>query len=635
MGAIHFKSSRFESGYWNGLRQPAYVFDLSFEEKAVQPGALEKFDRLIAALLPTRAAPLLPSIVRQHPLLERLASAAIDILSAAGMPVMSGVNALRVQRHDGIYWQLGLSAVSADIAAPRLALTWPARLLNFLASGAGVATEGLREELQKLITACKRQSPSGVNTLLFLQAAHDEGIPWRHVANNVYQFGWGSKARWLDSSFTDETSRISTGLARDKLACATLLRDAGLPVPLHKEVASKQQALAAAESLGYPVVVKPANLDGGRGVFTGLQTPAAVQKAYAKASTLGKRILVEQHVEGNDYRLQVCKGEVLWIMHRRPAYVVGDGEATVEALIDQTNRRRAIPTADPMAEQGRNPIVIDDEVRDWLANQGLRLASVPAAGRHVRLRGAANISSGGTREAALHQAHPDNLALASLAARLMRLDLAGIDLLIPDISRSWIEGGAAICEVNAQPQISRHLHRVILPRLVINNGRIPIVVIIGTANDDKKMREKLVRQTLAEGVRLGWVDAGDSTVGGVQRQMPGMDEQASCRALLADNTVDALVWKIPHWPRSGDALPFDRVDLIAALNPAKDTADSESGGSPAGGQLRHRAARLLTPDLALPSEEKSQALESFIEQVASLIVENVQPIPAQGNDHGS
>ncbi len=631
MVVINFENSRFESGYWRGFRQPAFVFDVTFIKKTIRRRVLEQYDRIIEDLLPAPETHAYPAIVKQHPLLDRLATTSMDILSIAGMPVMSGANALQIDRSDGTHWLLGLSAVSAQMAAPKLAISWSARLLNSLESGVGMTIEWLRQDLQKLITACQRQSPAGTNTLRFLQAAHDEDIPWRHVANNVYQFGWGSRARWLDSSFTDETSRISAGLARDKLACAKILREAGLPVPLHSEAKSAQQALTAAESLGYPVVIKPADLDGGLGVFTSLQTPAAVLKAYAITSKLSKRILVEQHIEGNDYRLQVCNGEVLWAMHRRPAYVVGDGQSTVEELIHLTKRGRKTPTSAAMAEQGRKPIVLDDEVQDWLAKQRLALASVPAPGRHVRLRGAANVNSGGTREAALHHVHPDNLSLAARAASILRLDLAGIDLLIPDISRSWIEGGAVICEVNAQPQISRHLHRLILPRLLSGNGRIPVVVIIGMADGQEKMQEMLVRLTLDENIRLGWVETDHTSLAGEVRPMPGVDVHASCRALLADNSVDAIIWKLPAWPTPGGGVPFDRVDLIVHMSDEEQPVNMDYTSSQAGAQLKDRAARIWSLRISTSCEDRSRAFEGMSEQVATLITENVKKISSFEN----
>lgn len=615
MVVIDLNRSRFEPGYWAGMRQPAFVFDIRFTKDTIQRSTLEQYDQIVQTLLPQGIRWDHPQIVAGHPLLRRLADSSMSILSAAGMPIMSGVNALPTPRQDGMHWLLGLSAVSADVLVPQWAIRWSIRLMRSLEDGRGTDIESLRQDLPTLIEASKRQAPAGVNTLRFLQAAHAEDIPWRHVANNVYQFGWGSRARWLDSTFTDETPRISAGLARDKQACVKLLREAGLPVPRHRLVGSEAQALEAAQALGYPVVVKAADLDGGRGVFVGLRDSRAVRKAYAAVRELSKLILVEQYVRGQDYRLQVCRGEVFWTVLRRPAYVIGDGQSTVEVLIRSTNLERERPPADPFVEQGAKPIIIDDEVHDWLRHQGLTLASVPAAGQSVRLRGAANVSVGGTREAMLDQMHPDNRALAVRAARVLRLDLAGVDLLIPDIARSWRESGAAICEVNAQPQLSPHLHRSLLPRMVSQQGRIPVVGLLGRSADLALLRQRVVPLTSECGLRLGWVSA-DAIALDNEAWPLAIDSVATAsdadtvdhvavavRALLADPQVDALIWWMPAWPEAAQGLPFDKVDALIWLD---DEAFATAAAVPANFSARYwvvsednrsNVPRLATADL--------------------------------------
>ncbi len=620
MVEIELSNSRFESGYWNGLRQPVFIFDIRFTKFSIQRIALEQYDRIVEALLPNREAHVHPPAVDQHPLLSRIASTSLDILSAAGMPVMSGANALPIRRQDGIHWMLGLPAVSAEFLAPQWAFNWSVRILRFLERANETDIDSLRQDLQQLLKVSKRQAPSGVNTLRFLQAAFDEGIPWRHVANNVFQFGWGSKARWLDSSFTDETSRISATLARDKLACAKVLRDTGLPVPRHRRVASEAQALSAADEFSYPVVIKPADLDGGQGVFAGLRTPVAVQMAYAEASRLSKNILVEQYVEGNDYRLQVYKGEVLWAIHRRPAYVVGDGESTLAELIQKSNLDRKIPASDPVAEQARKAITIDAEVREWIASQGHALDSVPAQGSQIRLRGAANVNLGGTREGVLHKTHPDNLALAIRAAHVLRLDLAGIDLLISDISRSWREVGAVICEVNSQPQISRHLHRAILTRLVSRKGRIPVIGMVGMAPGYDSIRERLVAKMLSQNIRLGWAGSGKVSVGLDDMPLADANPQTGCWALLEDHAVDAVVWRVPSWPSSGKGMPFDRFDAIVLLN--SETEAGKLGVSPRALPFETWSSRIWTLEPVNSPESGGQVIEELVERMALLIAEN-------------
>lgn len=609
---------RYEAGYWFGMRQPSVLVSVEFVKTEVDATALKRFDGVRAELFanPVDVA-LLDAAVAKHPVLSRLALFCLDLLAEMGMPVMSGVRAAQVQGPKERYWLLGLPAFSADVPAPQAAINLAGKLINAMSGALLTKLDPIKASLKKLVAAYQSAAPTGVNSLRFLQSAHDLGMPWRHVANNVFQVGWGQRSRWLDSTFTDETPVISTVLARDKMACIKVLNDAGLPVPKHHHVRTVEQALEAAKTLGYPVVVKPADLDGGRGVFAGLKTPASVEKAFAAASALSKRILVEQFIEGNDYRLQVFKGEVFWVTHRRPAKVVGDGASTIEALIEQINRERAVPNPDPdpTIELGSKPIIVDDEVQDWIADQGLSLKSVPDKGQLVRLRGAANVSSGGTRLPVTSSAHPDNVALAVKAAAVMRLDVAGIDFLVPDIATSWRDTGGAICEVNAQPQLSGHLQLELLPKLVRNQGRIPVVALVG-APATWEARESVIDVLAAQGVVVGWASTADA-----------------CRALQTDPAVGAVLWALPQMPSPIDPAPVDRADLLVhwevsgehrtevlpsrhwpswASNAKTHWHIVQAGRGPAGGR-----AVTLTPDL-LPVQLLAYLLSGRHEKIGVL-----------------
>ncbi|MFM7024491.1 MAG: acetate--CoA ligase family protein [Limnohabitans sp.] len=562
----------FESGYWRGMRQPALLVTVDVMRFDAPAGVLRRFDELGASLLPAQPsrddwAGVDPALAR-HPVLSRVVRFTLGVLAQAGMPVMGGVGALPPSPQRPDRWMLGLPALGEEVRVPRSAFSLACTLVNGLAQGRSVDRSALDRDLGQLLASAKRVAPAGLNSLRFLQAAHTLNVPWRHVANNVYQLGWGRRARWLDSSFTDETPSISTSLARDKLACAKVLRDAGLPVPRQQLVYSAEQARQAAQSMGYPVVVKPSNLDGGKGVFAGLKTPEAVERAYEEAAKLSQRILVEQFIEGSDYRLQVYKNEVFWVVHRRPAAVQGDGVATVVELVSRLNAQRAAQkapsSADPMAEMGYAAITLDDEAQEWLLSQGLHADAVPAVGQVVRLRGAANVTMGGTREGVpLAHVHPDNQALAVQAAQALRLDLAGIDLLVPDIARSWKATGAGICEVNAQPQLSGHLQLQLLPKLLQGQGRIPVIgVCVPEAQWNDRAR---VQQVLADaGIHAVWVDSG-----------------RACWQALARSAVDAVFWQMNEPRQHALARPVDQLDVLvlprdgAGDVPAADTFEQQ------------------------------------------------------------
>lgn len=543
---VRLGAARFEAGYWHGMRQASVLIPVVLTRSQIGSKALKQFDALTQFKFPVLPAiGLLDPAIAHHPVLGRLALLCLALLDMMKMPTMSGVRTLEMQAPEGRILVMALPAFREDVKAPQAAMNLAAQLMNQLAASRHIAPDALQAIIHKIAVRFQAKAPSGVNTLRFLQASHDLGIPWRHVAANVFQFGWGAQSRWMDSSFTDETSTIGTKLARNKSSCLKVLRQAGLPAPRNKLVHSAEQAVAAAHDLGFPVVVKAALLDGGRGVFAGLRSPAAVEKFYAQVVKLCPDVLVEEFIVGQDYRLQVFKGEVFWVVHRRPAKVVGDGVSSVQALLARTNHERQVAQASTHPERATKTIVVDDEVQDWLQMQGLSMQSVPASGSVVRLRGAANVSLGGSlQEVPLSSVHPDNRALAIDAAAVMRLDLAGIDLLVPDIGRSWRETGGGICEVNAQPQLSSHLPRLLLPKLVAARGRIPVVAVIGLPESCS------IRQTTVEAMRLH----------GLNLAWPELD--SACASLLVNPHVNALVWPMQAMPLHSVSAPVDVVDLV-------------------------------------------------------------------------
>lgn len=547
---IELGRARWRSGSWRGMRQAAWTLQLSLTRSEMDVAVLRHYDEVLACVGRQSSfecsAQWMDVAVAGHPLLGRVLKMTMAILEAMGMPVMDGV---KVFGHKDVrQFAIGLPAIASHIRAPVHALEWACGLMNHLEARKPWSPRGLLSEINRLVKQQQAQSPAGVNTLPFLKAAHDLGIPWQHVANNIYQFGWGSRSRWLDSSFTDQTSTISASLARDKVACAQVLSRVGLPVPKHQLVASAEHALKVAQTIGYPVVVKPANLDGGTGVVAGVRDATALVAAYKAAAKLTHRVLVEQHVQGNDYRVRICTGVVIGVVIRQAAAVVGDGLSSVRSLINGVNAKRAHQNmpADIKAEYGHTPIRVDDEVQVWLSAQDLSLDSVPTRGQRVRLRGAANVSLGGTTWDVTEQAHADNLELALRSAAALRLDVAGVDLLLPDIARSYKETGGVVCEVNAKPQFSSgSAHRDILQRLLPCQGRIPVVGVQHVGFSTAVMYS--VVQALSEvGVRVRLVTT------------PLACEQA----LLCKDTDAVVCHLLDHKAWTRDQSPVDRFECL-------------------------------------------------------------------------
>lgn len=351
---------------------------------------------------------------------------------------------------------------------------------------------------ERLAAVLRAHAEPGLNTYYLVEAALSLDLPVARPFGLFLLIGAGRRGRWFESTITDRTSAFGVKIARNKQMTAALLRKVGLPGARNALAESPEAALAIAGKLGYPVVVKPADLDQGKGVAADLREPAQVLKAYHAARAISRSILVEKHVEGFTHRLTVVEGRLVKAAKRIAGGVFGDGVHTVRALVElaqqapeMLRRRQRI---------GRPVLVLDEEAVDLLGQSGLSPDHVPPLNAYVRLRRRDNINAGGTNLAVpLDLVHPDNAALAVRIAMLLRLDFAGIDLITPDVGRSWLEGGALVCEVNAQPQMGTNdtpdLYRQLLRDAFPDGARIPatLVVPLGSAASGQTLPE------LAEG----------------------------------------------------------------------------------------------------------------------------------------
>jgi cyanophycin synthetase len=427
----------------------------------------------------------------------------------------------------------------------------------------GEAAEDAASDIDAFLETSRPKVYGGSNTLLFLEAAHRRRIPWTRIGGNVFRIGHGANARWIDSSFTDRTPVIATNIARNKLLTAQVLRQAGLPVPDHKVARDGEAACRIADQLGYPVVVKPLDRDGGMAVSAGIRDASGVVRAFETARKVTRSVLVEKHVDGRDYRLVVFEGQLIWALERVPGGVTGDGRSTVRQLVDRLN---ADPARSHRANAPLKPLDFDLEAEEMLQEGGLDGESVLDAGEWVRLRRAANVASGGTPVGVLDKVHPINRQLAERAARALRLDLAGIDLLIPDISRPWTETGAIICEVNAQPTIGNttapHLYGAILDRMVRGKGRIPIAVLAGVA--PASAVPELVRRVLAAtGRKVGMASRDGAVLDGERLEMRPSGVHTAASVLVGDFRTQAMVVTVDEAETVLTGLPFDRAAVVA------------------------------------------------------------------------
>lgn len=411
----------------------------------------------------------------------------------------------------------------------------------------------------------------GPNTLRFIEAAVRREMPF-DVLPSFVQIGWGANAERFDLAVTGRTSWMALAMSKNKRKANMMLAGAGLPVPHGIVAENAEQAQSAAAALGWPVVIKPLSQDGAVGVVPGIRDDTRLREAFDEAARWSPDgVLVERHCPGDDYRLLVVRGTVIQVARRTPAQVVGDGISTVRGLVDQINQ-------DPRRGTERysllRAVVLDAEVLDCLADQGLGPDSVPPAGQSVRLSRTANIGTGGTSQDVTGIAHPDNIALAERAARIIGLDIAGVDFLCPDISRSWHEVGGVICEINGQPGFrphwladpSRDINGEVLDILFAGrSARIPTAAITGT-NGKTTTSEMLYRIWTAAGKLTGVCTTAVVRIGDQIVSTDNLSGQPGAKLILNDPGVEAAVLEMPRKGLIYFGHHCDRYDVAALLN---------------------------------------------------------------------
>jgi cyanophycin synthetase len=451
------------------------------------------------------------------------------------------------------------------------------RLVNHLVAPEDPDFEiDLIEAIEGLIRLADRLA-FGPSTQALIDEAVSRDIPFiRLDRHSLVQLGQGVHQQRIRATMTSRTSAIAVDLASDKSLTNHLLDSAGLPVPRSEVVDDAEAAVAAARRLGFPVVVKPLDGNHGRGVGLDLRDDEAVRDAFPEALRQSRAgdVVVETYVAGNDYRVLVIGGRVAAVAERVPASVVGDGEHTVRECVDIAN-------ADPRRGIGHEKVLtriaLDAKAEAIVAGQGLGLDDVPEAGRRVRLVATGNMSTGGTSIDRTTEAHPDNVEIAETAARVVGLDVAGIDFICPDIATPVRETGGAIVEVNAAPGFRMHTHPTegepqYVARPVVDllfppgtPSRIPIVAVTGT--NGKTTTVRMVAHILKlMGRRVGMTSTDGIVVDGRLMKKGDMSGPKSARMVLQNPTVDTAVFEVARGGILREGLGYDRNDIAVVTN---------------------------------------------------------------------
>jgi len=460
------------------------------------------------------------------------------------------------------------------VAAGHLAV----RLLNHL-----VETEpdfDFEAALERFLLDGERTA-FGPSTQAIIDEASTRDIPFIRLNEySLVQLGQGVHQQRIRATMTSRTSSLAVDVAGDKELTGQLLAAAGLPVPRSLSVRTAEDAVRQAERIGYPVVVKPLDGNHGRGVHLDVRDPAAVRAAFDDARAEARRgtVLVESHVTGNDYRVLVVGGSMVAVAERVPAHVIGDGKHTVAELVELTN-------ADPRRGVGHEKVLtrirVDAAAAELVRAQGYDLDQVLDQGVMVKLTLTGNMSTGGISIDRTDEAHPDNVEIAEEAARVVGLDVAGIDFIAPDIAEPVRETGGAIVEVNAAPGFRMHTHPTVgEPQYVAkpvvdllfppgSPSRIPIVAVTGT-NGKTTSARMIAHIFKGMGRKVGLTSTDGILID--ERLVLRADASGprSARMVLQNPRVDFAVFEVARGGILREGLGYERNDVGVVLNVSGD-----------------------------------------------------------------
>ena len=459
---------------------------------------------------------------------------------------------------------------TVGVAAGKLAV----RLVNHLVEAEPGFDFGA--ELERLIIQAEHAA-FGPSTQAILDEAALRDIPSIRLNDqSLVQLGHGIHQQRIRATMTSKTGSLAVDIASDKKLTNRLLAATGVPVPRAEVVRSEDAAVAAATRIGMPVAVKPLDGNHGRGVMLNLADEDAVRSGYrvARSQSRGGSVVVESYLVGNDYRCLVIGGELRAVAQRVPAHVDGDGDNSVNELVEITN-------ADPRRGIGHEKVLtrikVDEEAVAYAREQGFELTDVPPRGQRVYLKRTGNMSTGGISIDRTEEAHPDNVELAELAARVVGLDIAGIDLICPDVGLPVRETGGGIVEVNAAPGFRMHTHPTegeaqYVAKPVIDMlfppgapSRIPIVAVTGS--NGKTTTARMIAHIMkGMGRKVGLTSTDGIYVDGRVVRRADASGPKSASMVLQNPTVDFAVFEVARGGILREGLGYHRNDVAVVLN---------------------------------------------------------------------
>lgn len=500
---------------------------------------------------------------------------ALELQTLAGMD--TGYGRTRETDEKGIY-NVVFSYLEEEVG--RYAGRAAVRLFLDLAEGRDI--NEIKLELAKEVQEMREIRENvrfGPSTGSLVEEAETRDIPYIRLNDqSLVQLGYGIYQKRIQATTTANTNMIAVDIAGNKHATKNLLGEMGVPVPKGYKIRDVDELADIVERLGFPIVIKPLDGNHGKGATVGIRSMEDAETAFEKAKEYSRQIIVEQQLMGDDYRALVVNNRLIAVAKRVPAHVVGDGKRTIQELIDDTN-------ADPRRGYGHENVLtqidIDGQTLRCIRHSGFELSSVIPEGEILHLKTTANISTGGTAIDVTDEVHPQNVFLFERIARIIGLDVAGVDVIAPNVSEPLSETGGGIIEVNAAPGFRMHLapsegigrnvaeHVIEMLFPPGTPSRIPIIAITGT--NGKTTTTRLIAHILKNsGNTVGFTTTDGTYIGNQQIVKGDNTGPVSAQLVLKDPTVDVAVLETARGGIIRSGLGFDNCNIGVVLNVAAD-----------------------------------------------------------------
>lgn len=568
------------ANYWSSKRKKLIVMKLDivdWEQKLTN--TIEGFVEALEQLLPSLKNRQCSEGVEDS-FLERVKTGilvgqvvehiALELQSLAGMEC--GFGQTLSTNVKGIYHVVfSYSTEKAGKYAAKAAVD----LVENLLAGLEYNVDAAIQELQSLYNREKL----GPSTFAIVNEAESRNIPYTRLNDDsLLMLGQGCNQKIIRASIASTTSNIAVEMASNKNATRDLLSRSYIPVPKGLLIDKITEMEEAVKKIGFPLVTKPVNGNHGRGITTQITTLEQAQNGFYDAQKISEDVIIERFISGNDYRFLVINYKLAAVAKRTPALVTGNGIATIEELIHETN-------TDPNRGEGHQKVLtkitIDAATLSILAVKELRLDSVLPLGEILFLKDTANLSSGGTATDVTDLVHPQNIFMAERIARLMNLDICGIDIITEDVTIPITEKNGAVIEVNAGPGLRMHLSPTegmarnvaepLVNMLFPNNanGRIPVVAVSGT-NGKTTVTRLIAHLAQAAGHHTGYTTTDGIYIDGTTIRFGDCSGPGGSATVLRDPLVDFAVLECARGGILRAGLGFDKCNISVVTNVTED-----------------------------------------------------------------